>query len=154
MSIIWFLIGFLTANAIGVGALVTIYLRRKRSRADGKIVGYLDLIPDLRPEQRAQVRDIRETFLPITAEIKEKLRGNRSELARLLFAEPEDKPAIYQAVEKSLVFQTRLEHEVVEHILEEKHLLTPDQRKKFHEIIVSQFSGGGLGVHDVEGRRS
>jgi hypothetical protein len=49
--------------------------------------------------------------------------------------------------------QTELEMEVVNHILEERELLTPAQREKFYEIIIEQFRGGGLGVHDVKGRR-
>ena len=44
------------------------------------------------------------------------------------------------------------EHEVIEHILEEKELLTPSQNQRFYEIIVEQFSGGGLGVHDVKSK--
>jgi hypothetical protein len=42
---------------------------------------------------------------------------------------------------------------VVEHILEEQELLTPFQKRRFYEIIVEQFSSGGLGVHDVKSRR-
>ena len=49
--------------------------------------------------------------------------------------------------------ESELEKEVIEHILEEKELLAPSQKRKFYEIIVDQFSFGGLGVHDVKGRK-
>jgi hypothetical protein len=39
--------------------------------------------------------------------------------------------------------------ELIEHILEEQELLNPSQRRRFYQIIVAQFSSGGLGVHDM-----
>ena len=40
-----------------------------------------------------------------------------------------------------------------EHILEEKEILDEKQRGKFFAIILQQFAQGGLGVHDIKGRR-
>jgi hypothetical protein len=37
--------------------------------------------------------------------------------------------------------------------LEEKEILDPMQQKRFYDIILDQFAHGGLGVHDVKGRR-
>jgi len=42
---------------------------------------------------------------------------------------------------------------VIRHILEEKDFLTPSQNRRFYEIITDQFSTGGLGVHDIKGRK-
>jgi Spy/CpxP family protein refolding chaperone len=78
----------------------------------------------------------------------------RAELADLLFAEPAERPAIEAAADEILRRQSELEREVIEHILEEKALLSPSQRMKFYQIIVDQFSAGGLGVHDIKGRKS
>lgn len=39
---------------------------------------------------------------------------------------------------------------MIEHILDEKELLFPSQKRKFYEIIVEQFASGGLGVHDLK----
>jgi carbon-monoxide dehydrogenase medium subunit len=39
------------------------------------------------------------------------------------------------------------------YIIEENGLLTPDQQRQFHQVIIDQFRGGGLGVHDVRGQR-
>jgi hypothetical protein len=41
---------------------------------------------------------------------------------------------------------------VIEHIFEEQKLLTASHKRKSYEIIVEQFSSGGLGVHDVRGK--
>ena len=77
----------------------------------------------------------------------------RGELAEALFAESCDRAKLQSISEEIIQFQSELEKEVIEHILEEKELLSPSQKRKFYEIIVDQFSYGGLGVHDVTGRK-
>jgi len=132
--------------------LFYLYLKKKREK-QSRIKGYLDMIPDLTEIQKSQVQQIRERFLPTVEGIRKHLYDRRSELAELLFTEPFD-PAKIKAVSQQIIhYQSALEHEVIEHILEEKELLTPVQRRKFYEIIVREFSSGGLGVHDVKGRR-
>jgi Spy/CpxP family protein refolding chaperone len=149
-----FFAGFVTALALAVAALYGLYLYFRRNRANSSnIKGYLDLIPDLSKEQRDRVQEIRRTFLPRVHGIRENLRRERAELARLLFSEPTDRNEIDQVAEQILNHQSDLEREVIEHILEEQELLTPSQKKKFYEIIVEQFSSGGLGVHDVRGKQ-
>lgn len=114
--------------------------------------GYLDLIPDLTAEQKKAVQEIRNTFLPKVGQIRENLRRERFELAKLLFADPPDKNRIYAVAGQILLHQSDLENEVIDHILEEREILSPSQQRKFYEIIVEQFSSGGLGVHDVGGK--
>jgi Spy/CpxP family protein refolding chaperone len=43
--------------------------------------------------------------------------------------------------------QMKLEREVIDHILQEKEILTPEQQRYFYEIIKKEFEKGGLGVH-------
>ena len=69
-----------------------------------------------------------------------------------LFSEPTVRNEIDEVAKQILDHQSELEREVIEHILEEKELLTPSQKKRFYEIIVDQFASGGLGVHDMKGR--
>jgi len=154
MNVVPFMTGFLTAlfGAALVLTFLLLHFRRGR-RERPPIKGYLDLIPDLSWEQREAVRKIRETFLPKVQSIRENLRLDRAELARLLFEEPPDRARISEAADRILRHQADLENEVIEHILEERELLTPSQKRKFYEIIVEQFASGGLGVHDVKGRR-
>jgi Spy/CpxP family protein refolding chaperone len=148
-----FLLGFISALVLAAVSLSAIYVRLKRSRNSAfAIKGYLDLIPDLTEDQRAQVQEIRRTFLPRVAQIREDLRRERAELARLLFADPPDRERIHAIAGQILSHQSDLEHEVIEHILEEREMLSPAQQRRFYEIIVEQFSTGGLGVHDVRGK--
>lgn len=145
-----FFLGFLSALVFASVSLTAVYFRLKRSRGRRRAIkGYLDLIPDLTAEQKAQVQEIRSTFLPRVGQIRENLRRERTELACRLFADPPDRNRIRAVAQQILTHQAELENEVIEHILEERELLSPSQRRKFHEIIMEQFSSGGLGVHDV-----
>lgn len=154
MAFTYFLLGLLCALAAGGVALALLYRHLKRTRwQQAPIQGYLDLIPDLSSEQRAKVQDIRRTFLPKVEGIRENLCRERAQLAHELFADPTNREAILPVAEKILQHQAELEHEVIEHIIEEKEILTPSQRSQFYAIIVDQFASGGLGVHDVRNRR-
>ena len=155
MHILYFVLGWFTALILMAIVLVVIYSRLKRTRQkESNIKGYLDLIPDLTEDQRSRLQEIRKVFSPKVSGIRKKLYIKRSELADLLFAEPFDRSKLDNTAEEILRHQSELENEVVEHILEEKELLSPMQKRKFYEIIVEQFSHGGLGVHDVKGRKT
>ena len=155
MQILNFVLGWFTALILMAIVLAVIYSRLKRTRhKESNIKGYLDMIPDLTEVQRSRLQEIRSVFLPKVSDIRKKLYIKRSELADLLFAEPFDRPKLDNTANEILRYQSELEIEVVEHILEEKELLSPMQKRKFYEIIVEQFSHGGLGVHDVKGRKT
>lgn len=110
------------------------------------IRGYLDLI-ELTGNQKQEVEDIRRDFLPRVAGIRQALRQKRLELNNLLFAEPPDMQAIEDKSMEIAKLQAELEKEVIDHILQEKDLLTPEQKERFYEVIRSEFEKGGLGVH-------
>jgi len=149
-----FFAGFLTALILVAAVLFGLYLFSKRNRRySSNIKGYLDLIPDLSQQQRARVQEIRQSFLPKIHGIRQNLRRERAELARVLFSEPINRNKIYEVAKQILDHQAELEREVIEHILEEQELLTPSQKRKFYEIIVEQFASGGLGVHDMKERK-
>jgi Spy/CpxP family protein refolding chaperone len=152
MALTYFSLGVVTALAVAAAAVSALYFYLKSTRNTPRVKGYLDLIPDLTAEQKAAVQEIRDTFLPKVARIRENLRRERAELARLLFADPPDRDRIYAIARQILLHQSDLESEVIEHILEEKELLSAPQQMRFYEIIVEQFSSGGLGVHDVRGK--
>jgi Spy/CpxP family protein refolding chaperone len=152
MALTYFSFGVVTALAVAAAVVSALYFYLKSIRNTPRVKGYLDLIPDLTAEQKAAVQEIRDTFLPKVARIRENLRRERAELARLLFADPPDRDRIYAIARQILLHQSDLESEVIEHILEEKELLSASQQRRFYEIIVEQFSSGGLGVHDVRGK--
>ena len=150
-----FLFGAATAFAVTVAAAAVTRSQRKRLQDKAtSIKGYLDLIPDLTDDQRAKVQEIRKVFLPKVAELRQNMRSKRAELAERLFEAPADRLKIHAVTDQILQFQAELEREVIEHILQEKEILSDSQRKKFYDIIVGQFASGGVGVHDLQqGRR-
>lgn len=141
-----FLFGALTgaAAAGGIGCILRRWCKKE-------IRGYLDLI-DLTADQRRKVEQIRINFLPRVAGIRQELQSRRMQLADLLFLKPLDRDKIKSVVGDISALQLKLEQDVIDHIIEENELLTPEQQKQFHRVIVNQFRGGGLGVHDVRGR--
>lgn len=149
-----FVLGFVTALAVVLAAFAGCYYYLKRTRwKHSDIKGYLDLIPDLTSEQRQNVKEIRETFLPKVEEIRQDLCKKRMTLARALFSESADRSVVHSAAEDILKCQSELEHAVIEHILEEKEILNEKQRLEFFNIILQQFAHGGLGIHDVKARK-
>jgi Spy/CpxP family protein refolding chaperone len=145
-----FFLGAATALAVTVAAASVARARQSRLRDKAtNIKGYLDLIPDLTDEQRAKVQEIRQVFLPKVAGIRRNMRAKRAELAEQLFAVPADRVKIHAVADQILQHQAELEREVIEHILQEKEILSASQRNRFYDIIVSQFASGGVGVHDL-----
>ncbi len=125
--------------------LIMIINRVRLSRRK-PIRGYLDLI-DLTADQKQKVDEIRKNFLPEVAGVRQSLREKRLELSELLFAESPDKQAVEVKSQEISNLQKDLEKKVIDHILEEKDLLSAEQKKRFHEVIRREFEGGGLGVH-------
>ena len=114
------------------------------------IRGYLDLIA-LTDKQKQQVEDIRRDFLPKVEGIRQSLRQKRLQLNDLLFAEPSDLKAITGKSNEISTLQAELEREVIDHILQEKNLLSPVQKREFYRVIRNEFERGGLGVHGERG---
>ena len=108
--------------------------------------GYLDMI-DLTAQQKQKVEEMRKSFLPRVGNIRLELRRKRLHLNDLIFAPIPDMKAIEDIGKEIEGLQTRLEKEVIEHILQEKEILTPEQQRQFHEIVKREFEKGGLGVH-------
>jgi Spy/CpxP family protein refolding chaperone len=129
--------------SLTVIALLASRFIRVRSKP---IRGYLDLIK-LTEGQKQQVEEIRKDFLPRVAGIRQALRQKRLELSDLLFAEPPDMQAIEEISREISKLQAQLEKEVIEHIIQEKQLLAPEQRRQFYKVIQGEFEKGGLGVH-------
>ncbi|MFZ0928139.1 MAG: periplasmic heavy metal sensor [Syntrophobacteraceae bacterium] len=149
-----FLFGFMTALLIVLAVFAGSYYYLKYTRwKHSSVKGYLDLIPDLTGAQRQKVQDIRKTFLPEVERIRQDLCQKRMTLARALFSESADRSGVHAAAQDILKLQSELEHAVIEHILEEKEILSESQRQDFFHIILKQFAQGGLGVHDVNARR-
>ncbi len=110
------------------------------------IRGYLDLIA-LTKEQKQQVEEIRKDFLPKVEGIRQALRQKRLQLNDLLFTEKPDMKSISEKSGEISALQAKLEREVIDHILQEKEILSPEQKRQFYDVIRTEFEKGGLGVH-------
>ena len=130
-------------SAIVIIQLVVRLIARIRQKP---IRGYLDLIT-LTDEQKRQVEDIRRDFLPKVEGIRQSLRQKRLQLNDLLFAESPDLNKIEEASNAISALQAKLERKVIDHILQEKELLNPEQKREFYQVIRNEFEKGGLGVH-------
>jgi len=126
--------------------ILVFLINRLRTTRHKPIRGYLDLI-NLTEEQKRQVEEIRRDFLPDVAETRRALRQKRLELNDLLFAEQTDMRAIEDHSMEIIRLQSELERKVIDHILQEKNILSAEQKKRFHEVIRGEFERGGLGVH-------
>jgi len=136
-------------SAIVIIQLAVRLIARMRQKP---IRGYLDLIV-LTKEQKRQVEVIRRGFLPKVEGIRQSLRRNRLQLNDLLFTEAPDVKTIAEKNNEISALQAELEQEVIRHILQEKELLTTEQKRKFHDVIRREFEKGGLGVHGENGYR-
>jgi Spy/CpxP family protein refolding chaperone len=114
------------------------------------IRGYLDLIA-LTNEQKRQVDEIRKDFLPKVEGIRQSLLRNRLQLNDLLFAESPNLKMIAEKSNEISTLQAKLEREVIDHILQEKELLSTEQKREFYRVIRNEFEKGGLGVHGERG---
>ena len=130
-------------SAIVIIQLAVRLIARMRQKP---IRGYLDLIA-LTDQQKRQVEDIRRDFLPKVEEIRQSLRQKRLQLNDLLFVESPDLKTIAGKSGEISALQSKLEREVIDHILQEKEILSPDQTRQFYEIIRNEFEKGGLGIH-------
>lgn len=135
---------------LSVIVLVQLTVRLIARISQKPIRGYLDLI-SLTKEQKRQVEDIRRDFLPKVERIRQALRRNRLQLNDLLFTEAPDLKTIAEKSNEISALQAKLEREVIDHILQEKELLSPEQKGEFYRVIRNEFEKGGLGVHGERG---
>jgi len=143
--------GFVFGTAFGAAAAAGATYALTRT-CEAEVRGYLDMV-DLTADQRCKVETIRESFLPRVEGIRREICLLRSELADLLFASPLARDRISAVEDEIARLQRRLDQEVIDHIVEERALLTPDQQRQFHRVVAEQFRSGGLGIHDVPARR-
>ncbi len=134
-------------SAIIIIQLVVRLIARGRQKP---IRGYLDIIA-LTAEQKRRVEEIRRDFLPQVEGIRQSLRQKRLQLNDLLFTEAPDMKTIAEKSNEISALQTKLEREVIDHILQEKELLSPEQKREFYRLIRKEFEKGGLGVHGERG---
>ncbi|HAK88365.1 MAG: hypothetical protein A2077_06875 [Nitrospirae bacterium GWC2_46_6] len=112
------------------------------------VKGYLDMI-SLSSDQKQRVDAVRKDFFPKLDGIRQKLRIKRLQLNDLIFSSKPDMKTIEDKTREIASLQTELEKEVVNHILQEKEILMPEQNKQFYMIIKKEFEKDGLWMHGV-----
>jgi Spy/CpxP family protein refolding chaperone len=88
-------------------------------------------LPDLTEEQQTQIEksklNLDKAILPLNAELDVK----KAELDQLLLAEKPDKKAVYKKIDEIGSVKTQIKKMKVDHRLEVRALLTPEQRVAF-----------------------
>jgi Spy/CpxP family protein refolding chaperone len=107
---------------------------------------------NLTAEQEAQMHAAKEKLLQQVGALRQELTAERETLVGLLtFPEP-DRATIASQLGKIASLQQQLQQRVVEHLLEEKALLTPEQRGTFDDIIRHRVCPwGGRGPESMPG---
>jgi Spy/CpxP family protein refolding chaperone len=84
----------------------------------------------------------RKAFDERTAAIRELLSHKRTELVSVLSQPLPDREKIDSLTKEIGIAQTELEKEVINHILQAKEILTPEQQKKFLDLIEVRLPHG------------
>ena len=116
---------------------------------------YLHENLDLTPEQEAQMQQITEDLLAGIDAFRQEMRDTRIVLAQLLGETELDQGAVADQLNAINAIQRDAQRLVVDHLLQEKRLLRPDQLDAFNEVIQSQVCRGygrGQGLGDGSGR--
>jgi Spy/CpxP family protein refolding chaperone len=94
---------------------------------------------DLSKDQQARIEAGRDRFLLALDEIRDKMASAHLEMIDLVAADPADRQSIEAKFEKIREGQRSMQSLVVEHLLEDKRILTADQRTKFFAVLKSRI---------------
>jgi len=98
----------------------------------------------LTEDQMAQLEARRTSFEKQIVEIRIKLREKREALMEEIRAAVPDSTRIDQLVDEIGTLQLELEKQTIRHILQEKAILTPEQREKFFSMFEEHFHRRGM----------
>ena len=105
----------------------------------------------LRPEQMKSMKARAMLFRAEIDRRREAIVIKRKELIALMRADKPDQKAIEVVIEGISGMQSDMQHGIVDHMLEEKALLEPEQQKKFLDLIERKMvTGGSAGCPPVE----
>ena len=153
------LIFSLTVNA---AALITMgyfwgreYGSRKAAQQEGKTAPFNSEL-SLDSGQRGRMRDLRKSFMNETAPIRHTLTLKRAELASLLASAGTDRASLEQKLREINDLQLKMQTAVIDQLLKERESLTPEQQRRYADIISSRLCQdplrGGRGPRGYRGR--
>lgn len=147
------LLASLAFNA-GFGATYGVRTYKRYCRAAGAGTCLADLARqlDLTAEQRAQMEAEQQRLLAQIDAVRRELTAERERLADLLAASEPDREAIAQQLDRLAAIQRRIQQAVVDHLLEQKSLLRPEQRQGYGDLLrTCVCPRGGRGPESVPG---
>jgi len=97
----------------------------------------------LTEEQLRRFEPMRDRFHTEISRIGNEIRAQQLDLIDLLAASSPDQPAVRAQQERIRNLQRTMQDTVVNHILEESKLLTPEQRLKFFHLLKERTKIGG-----------
>jgi len=87
------------------------------------------------PQQRSRMMSGRDRFIGTVDQIGNRIIGLHVELVDAIAAEPVDRNAIDVKLDQIRLQQQSMQQVVVEHLLENKSILRPDQREQFFALL-------------------
>ncbi len=107
---------------------------------------------NLTADQQGRMQEAREKLFRQVGELRQELTGERERLAGLLAGPDPDRAALAAHLDKIMELQRQAQWRVLEHLLEEKESLSPEQQETFNEIIRRRVCPcGGHGPESVPG---
>jgi Spy/CpxP family protein refolding chaperone len=97
----------------------------------------------LSPDQRAKMIEGRNEFIAAIDRIGSSILGLQVRMIDAVAADPEDRRTIDATVGEIRIQQQEMQRTVIEHLLQDKQLLTPDQRKEFFSILKARVRAQG-----------
>jgi Spy/CpxP family protein refolding chaperone len=155
-NLLWsFLIISLAFNA-GFGTTFGVRSYRHPGRGGGPgpgapCQGFRDRL-NLTAEQEARMNAARERLFLQVAEVRRRLAAERETLGSLLAASEPDRNAIGLQLDRITELQRQLQQHVIDHVFEEKEVLSPEQREAYNEVIRQRVCPwGGRGPEGLPG---
>ena len=106
---------------------------------------------NLTPEQESQMKAAREKMIGRAHELRRAVKEEHKVLTDLMAAPEPDREAIEEQLSKIAVVRQQLDRHVVEHFLDVRGFLDPDQQEAFNKTIRRAFSRGGPGARGLGG---
>ena len=100
---------------------------------------------NLTPEQQAHMEAARDGFFEQIRELRRAVREQHDVLTSLMSAAEPDRQAIELELSEIARLRGQMDRHVVEHFLDVKQILEPEQHEAFNEMIHRAFSRGGRG---------
>lgn len=148
MSKKWFLIILILLTVINLTTIGTFMCRRycykKGFFPMGKDGHFRHMKRELclTDEQVSRMKNSREKFDPKIEALSQPLKERRHALVEELMKESPDSVRVEYMLREIDSSQSLLQREVVNHLLVDKEIFTPEQREKFFNVILERFSAG------------